>query len=416
MHKQVLAIVLFAIPVSVSLVRAQIAGAQDNRDSTQFRGRAQPSSGARQSSANDSISRDLLAVYQQTQTAATELAVTEIARACAKVVPDQARSKADRDYAASLLAWALNRRGEMRSERAAELVEAGKLADADKLDLQAAKDFETAIEYGPANWRTHHNLAISLAMRNEYTAAIAEFDRAIGLKPDYANAHFNRAELQFELEQYELAIEGYTRAIDIADRDPQYFNSRGHCKFLLEQYDAALADYREAARLGKDSAVYHTDLADALQYVGRWEESALAYRAAVAANGQYPRAYQNAAWLMATCPQPEIRDPALALSAAKKAIELGNERSPKSLDTLAAAEAATGDLKSAIAVQQEAIRLSSDDQEKRELAGRLTLYRQGKVYRQQVPASQIAESVAPPSDVNSNRIRTASGAKERNSR
>jgi tetratricopeptide (TPR) repeat protein len=354
--------------------------------------------------ANTSVSEDLLAIYRQTQAASQEAEITAIARACAKVIPDTARSRVDRDYAANLFAWALNRRGEMRNEQAAQLVEQGQMDQASHLDLQAAKDFETAIQYNPHSWRTHHNLGISLAMKGDYVRAVKEFSAAIDLKDDYPNSHFNRAELYFELAQYPQAIEGYTQAIALSQSDPQYYNSRGHCRFLLEQYDEALQDYVRATELGTDSAVYATDLADAYQYLGRWEEAAQAYRTAVAINSKYPRAYQNAAWLMATCPDPKIRNVDLALSAAKKVIELTGQRTPQALDTLAAASAAVGKHGEAVSLQQEALR-GAEQQEQLEMSQRLSLYQRGQSFLQPSATTNMAQR----NQASSSRIRTASG-------
>ncbi len=352
------------------------------------------------------VSQDLLAIYQQTRTVADEAGVTAIARACSKVIPDNARSRADRDYAASLFAWALNRRGEMRNEQAAELVEQGQVDQASSLDIKAAKDFETALQYNDKNWRIHHNLAISLAMKGDYVRAIKEFSAAIDLNPEYPNSYFNRGELYFELAQYPQAMDDYTQAIALNATDPQYHNSRGHCRFMLQDFDAALADYQQACELGADSAVYATDMADAYQFLGRWEQATQSYRAAVAINAKYPRAYQNAAWLMATCPDPKYRNVDLSLSAAKKVIELTGERSSAALDTLAAATAAMGKHREATELQQEAIGLASQD-ERAELQQRLALYRQGESFVQPTQVTNIAAT----SSSTSSRIRTASGSR-----
>lgn len=349
------------------------------------------------------ISADLLKIYQETKTATAEADVTRIARSCAQVVPDKKRTEADREYASSLLAWALNRRGEMRTAAAAKLVDHGDLKGADALDQKALEDYQTAIEYAPTNWRMHHNLAISLAMKGQYTNAIEGFNTVIGLKSDYANAYFNRAELYFELKQFAEAISDYNRAIEIAPTDPQYFNSRGHCRFILESYDEALADYRKAVEQGPDSAVYQTDLADALQFLGKWQEAAESYRKAVATNDRYARAYMNAAWLMATCPDKRYRNTELALSAAKKAAELEGTPSVRCLDTLAAAHAAAGKLSDAVAHQQRAVQQAPAD-ERDELQQRLAIYKQGKPYVQ--PAS--VNPVLPLDSGASTAVRTAS--------
>ncbi|GAB5406409.1 MAG: hypothetical protein Aurels2KO_46400 [Aureliella sp.] len=354
--------------------------------------------------ATEAVSQDLLAIYAKTKSAASESDVTAIARQCASVVSDTARSRADRKYASSLFAWALNRRGEIRNDRAAELVDAGKLNEAKRLDMAAAEDYATAIQHGPPSWRTHHNYAISLAMQGDYKSAIEQFTESINLKPSYANANFNRGELYFEMGEYDQAIADYNRAIDLDATDPQFFNSRGHCYFLKELYSRAIEDYQLATEIGTDTASYQIDLADAHQFLGNWQEAAEGYRAAVAIDNADPRAFQNAAWLMATCPDAKYRKPDLALSAAKKAIALEGRQNARLLDTLAAAYAASGNFAQAKRVQDEALKLA-DAADREELTLRAKYYAQRKPFRQ--PGTQVARN-APADDAP---IRTASGAR-----
>ncbi len=358
---------------------------------------------SQQQIAASSVSSDLLKIYQLTKTATTESTVSGIVSSCKQISNDRRRPRTDRDYAESLLAWALNRRGELRSDRAAKLVEQGKLPEADQLDRIAADDFRAAIEYAPNNWRTHHNYAISLAMKGSYNRAIDELNVAIDLKPDYANSFFNRGELFFELEDYASAIKDYTQAIELKSDDAQYFNSRGHSKFMLQAHSDALLDYERAVELNPKNAAFQTDLADAYQYVGQWKEAAKAYQAAVAADNSYSRAYQNAAWLMATCPDEEFRNPELAVAAAQKALDLDVEETPRGLDTLGAALAASGKTDQASETAANAVQLAADEAQKTEYSQRLALYRQGRVYRQP-DTQQTGQDVQP----NGRTIRTAS--------
>jgi tetratricopeptide (TPR) repeat protein len=339
------------------------------------------------------VSGDLTQLYSQTSTAKSEADFTRIAKAAAKAVADSKRSKTDRDYAASLLAWSLNRRGELRSEQAGQLAASDQLAQAKELDSQATEDFATAVEYAPNNWRHRHNYSISLALGGDYKRAIQQLDQAIQLNPKYANAYFNRAELYFELAQYESAEKDYSRAIDIKP-DAQYYNCRAHSRFLREAYEVALSDYRQAAQEASDNAAYHTDLGDACQYLGRWEEAANAYRAAVAADNTHARAYQNAAWLMATCPDERLRNQQLAISAAKKALELTGAKTAETLETMAAATAALGKHSEAAKLQDEAVQLGIkqrlNESQLVELKQRLALYRSGQAYLQPQPTTATA--------------------------
>ncbi|MCA9194312.1 MAG: tetratricopeptide repeat protein [Planctomycetales bacterium] len=326
-----------------------------------------------------SVSADLQALYARTQTVLTEAEVTEIARTCTQVISRTDRSSTDRQYATKLFAWALNRRGEMRSEQAGNLVAKGQLAEAAKLDRLATADFKTSLEHNPDSWRAHHNYGISLAMGGAYNAAIEEFSTAISLNDEYANLYFNRGELHFELTHYELAIDDYNQAIALAPDDAQYFNSRGHCKFMLDHTTDAIQDYRRAAEIDHKNATYRTDLADACQYIGDWESAAVAYREAIGLDNKNVRAYQSAAWLMATCPDNKIRNVELALEAARRARDLETKPSSRTLDTLAVATAATGKYTEAAKLQRQAIEISSAD-EREELKSRLSLYEKGQSY------------------------------------
>ncbi|MBX3423121.1 MAG: tetratricopeptide repeat protein [Pirellulaceae bacterium] len=340
------------------------------------------------------VSPDLLEIYSRTGSAKSESELTEIARACARVLAGSERSKADIQYASNLLAWSLNRRGELRSQQSLELTELDQIEQADKMDQLAIDDFATAAERAPSNWRYRHNYAVSLVLRGDYTRALQQLDQTIQLNKQYPNAYFNRAEIYFESGKYEAADKDYSSAIELAE-EAVYFNGRGHCRFLMHEFAAALADYRRAAELGRDDAAFHTDLGDACQYLGQWAEAAKAYRAAVAANNRYLRAYQNAAWLMATCPQPEQRNPELAVSAAKKALELSTSRTAELVETLAAAHAASGRFDDAIQLQQEAMLLARRDPAAeegmvQEYRQRIDLYQQGQAYLQPQPATLIS--------------------------
>jgi hypothetical protein len=60
-----------------------------------------------------------------------------------------------------------------------------------------------------------------------------------------------------------------------------------------------------------------------------------------------PSALNSLAWLLATCPVPEMRNGPRAVELARQACEIDGWKNPALLDTLAAACAETGDFKSA---------------------------------------------------------------------
>jgi serine/threonine protein kinase len=100
---------------------------------------------------------------------------------------------------------------------------------------------------------------------------------------------------------------------------------------------------------------YRTNVLQGYEYLGgvlwaqgRKDEATRAYREAVAAAGEpeTPDLRQALAWLLAICPDPQIRDPDRAVKLATRLVEQTPD-DPSALDTLVAAHYAQGDFRSA---------------------------------------------------------------------
>jgi pentatricopeptide repeat protein len=87
------------------------------------------------------------------------------------------------------------------------------------------------------------------------------------------------------------------------------------------------------------------------------------------------------AWLLATSPDPNLRDGTNAVVFAEKAVAATSRTNASYLDTLAAAHAEEGQFGTAVSVQQEAIALLQTEQEKKDYASRLKLYENHSPYR-----------------------------------
>lgn len=94
---------------------------------------------------------------------------------------------------------------------------------------------------------------------------------------------------------------------------------------------------------------------------------------------QYLPAINNLAWLLSTCPDPELRDGKRAVALLQPVID----QSPQMLDTLAAAYAETGDFEQAVELQQKAIAALAKTADGRlpDFVGRLLAYRAGRPWR-----------------------------------
>ena len=105
---------------------------------------------------------------------------------------------------------------------------------------------------------------------------------------------------------------------------------------------------------------------------------------AIRLDPKYASAYNNRAWLWATCPDAKYRDGKKAVESATKACELSEWKEPNDIGTLAAAYAEAGDFDAAMKWQSKAIALLTDART-REDRSRLKLYQEKKPYRETNP-------------------------------
>ena len=336
--------------------------------------------------------------YAMTKTAKSVDQLTDIIdllKRAMKASPSEDRAQ----YGRTLLAWAHNRRGERYA--------------AEKRDDEALDEFATAISLDPKQWRAAHNRGVSYAMMGKYEEALEDFNRAIGLNRNYANTWYNRGELRYEKGDYEGAADDYTQAIRLAPQDPAAYNSRGHAFYRLNRIPEAMRDYDRAVQLNPENGAILTNRGDAHAHQGNYAAAARDFREAIRVSPQLGRAYQSAAWLMATSPDPRFRNAQLGLDAAQRAIQLDGEDDFRYLDTLAAAYANAGQYEQAVETQTKAIEVMKDAEERsgEALVERLGLYQASKPFRENDGVSlrpigpQDARSRLPQRSVNRQPVR-----------
>jgi tetratricopeptide (TPR) repeat protein len=177
-------------------------------------------------------------------------------------------------------------------------------------------------------------------------------------KTDSADARLAEAESLLRSAQ-----EGLTaRAIQIPDNSrvtvmfPVHFDLGRVLRLKGKMAEAAVA-YREAIRLRPDHAEAHRDLGFTLTALGQVEEAVAEYRAALQSKPDYASAHNNLAWTLATAEDPKLRQPAAAVSHAKKAVELAPNVS-NYWGTLGAVHYRLGDWQAAVVALKESEELA----------------------------------------------------------
>jgi tetratricopeptide (TPR) repeat protein len=223
---------------------------------------------------------------------------------------------------------------ETRANLASLLAHAGRTAEA-KREYEAA----LALRDDPG---TRVDFSIVLATLGEAEAADAQLDAALRLAPEHARAYLVRGNRQRGAGQLDAAVGTYRRAIAAAPDLVEAHNNLGATYEQLGQPERAALSFEQAVALAPGRAQFHENHARALEAAGKHDEALTAYRAALQRDGGSIRALRGLAWLLATHPDPSVRDPKQAIRFAEAGGRIVGFRSPELLEALAAALAADG--------------------------------------------------------------------------
>ncbi len=152
--------------------------------------------------------------------------------------------------------------------------------------------------------------------------------------------------------------------------NPQNYLARGLGQLGQQKYPESIQSFLMAAQLDEVSAqsknepaymrvggYAHSYAAIANYSIGKTNQAIQEYQKALEINGDLPDALNNLAWLLATSPDPAVRNGPQAVKFAEHACELTEYRQTAMLDTLAAAYAETGRFDEAVATIQKAMEL-----------------------------------------------------------
>lgn len=262
---------------------------------------------------------------------------------------------------------------------AAELLKQGYLEDA----MRYVDDNQRLMINDPDLAGFLVDIGNALVQHNRVDDALLYFQRALDLKSEFAPANYFYAVALEGVGQLDLAIEHYRRALQA---DSELVNVHRRLAALLasqNQPHRALEHFREVTRLSPNSAEEHHNLAVILESVGEHRQAIEKYRRAIEIDSLFIAAQNNLAWILATHPDPQIRDGQQAVSWAENVCKAGAYQSSTALDTLAAAYAEAGRIEDAIRIASKAVQLARDAEQSElveEIQARLELFEQGEAY------------------------------------
>jgi protein O-mannosyl-transferase len=219
--------------------------------------------------------------------------------------------------------------------------------------------WQHTLECTEQNAFAHNNLGGALSELKQYELAVEQYEKAIAVKPDSVKSHFSLGLALFSLNRLDDAIFHYRKALEFDNK-----LVRGHARLgeaLLEnrEYDAAVVEYRRVLKLTPNDANACYNIGVARERQARRAESLAAYREAMAIQPTNPVFVDQVAWILATSPDPSLRNGAEAVALAERAVALSGDSTPSIFATLAAAYAEAARFDDAIRASQHAIALAT---------------------------------------------------------
>lgn len=188
-------------------------------------------------------------------------------------------------------------------------------------------------------------------------------NQAIEWDPSAVEPRLVLAEIERRAERFEHASVHYRAVLDIDPTSPE-----GHAGFadllaVTGRVAEAVVHYRAALRSSEDSSSIQLRLGDALVRTGAYAEAIERYRRGLWKTDADHATLNRIAWLLATCPQIELRDCAQAIRVAEHLCVITGYGNAVALDTLAAAYAECDRLAEAVNWAQTAIDMALSEKD-----------------------------------------------------
>lgn len=215
--------------------------------------------------------------------------------------------------------------------------------------------------------------------KGDLAGAIADHTKAISLDPKHTLAYMLRGSARDDKGDLQGAMSDYDQAIALDSKDEAALSMRASLKVRTKDFAGAIADLDRAIALDPNDVTKFATRAGAYWGKGDNRAAIADYRRAIALGAADAATYKAAAWLIATSPLSTAAECRDAVTYARKAGEAEGWQDPFTMEAMAAASAATGDMKQAVAWQTKAVEAPGYSKKTNGVAeARLNLYKKGQ--------------------------------------
>ncbi|MFH1008654.1 MAG: tetratricopeptide repeat protein, partial [Candidatus Latescibacterota bacterium] len=259
--------------------------------------------------------------------------------------------------------------------------------------IRGREDLERAISYyehslqlDARNAAVHNNLGELLVRQGNFEKAADHFEQALRIRPDYAESHHNMGNILMRDGKPGEAILSFEKALKLR---PDFMEARSNLGVVLlreGRIRESEEQFQRVLQIRPDQDKAWENLGSVFIRQGRYREAADLFQRWINHAPDHPRAILSYAWLLAVCPDADVRDGKEAIGLAEQVCRAGEYRSPGALGVLAAAYAEEGQYEKAVHYARNAVDMataSGKDELARQIAVQLELYGSHRPYRMQ---------------------------------
>lgn len=259
---------------------------------------------------------------------------------------------------------------------------------AEKGEFNDAVDhYEAVLAINSDDAEAHNNLGATFVQQGRIDDAIGHYQKALAIQPDYAEASCNLADALLSKADIDGAIIRYLTCVAALPNQPDAQYNLASALLRKGRIDEAIVHYQKVLELLPENANAHVNLGSAFLAKDRLVDAITEYKEAIRLAPGNVAAQSNLAWLLATSPDPSLRNGPEAVVLAEQA-RRSSDGEPLILRILAAAYAEADRFSEATDTAREALR-AADDQGNSVLSDLLrkeiALYESGHPYHGRSP-------------------------------
>ena len=250
---------------------------------------------------------------------------------------------------------------------------------------EAIPQYRKALSNKPDYMQAHFDLGAALALKGNLEEAVAQYRKVLEIRPDDPQADYNLGKVLLLKGDFDQALACLDKTT-AANPDPRTkWYSFGNQFLQGRDWQCAIVCYRQAIKISPRSADAYANLGLAFFKKAEIKEALDSWQQALEINPDQVSVQNDLAWLLATTPDPSLRNGAKAVALAAQANQSSGGSNPMILHTLAAAYAEEGSYTLAAATARRALELATgpkDDALAATLRREIQLYERGAPVRE----------------------------------